>query len=159
MCAISLLTLSLVDCSFPPFLLLLIPRVQSLAILTPQFMAVLNADCNGSAEMRQTASFAKLLTENKDCKWIYRFRANPGMPRGGIVPPSPVLAPGSALGSRPRVALSPSRLRQCNLDGYDRANSLSLDLARRLASAIASFPLRAAQMASARPASLSAGVM
>src|SRR5215475_2716132 len=38
--------------------------------------------------------------------WIYRFRANPGMPRGGIVPPAPVLAPGSALGSRPRVALS-----------------------------------------------------
>ena len=28
------------------------------------------------------------------------------MPRGGIVPPAPVLAPGSALGSRPRVALS-----------------------------------------------------
>src|SRR5882762_11625151 len=28
------------------------------------------------------------------------------MPRGGIVPPAPVLAPGSALRSRPRVALS-----------------------------------------------------
>src|SRR5262245_60931881 len=32
--------------------------------------------------------------------------ANPGMPRGGIVPPAPVLASGSALGSRPRVARS-----------------------------------------------------
>ena len=62
--------------------------------------------CNGSAEIGQTALLAKLVTENKDCKWIYRFWANPGMPRGGIVPPSPVLAPGSALGSRPRVALS-----------------------------------------------------
>ena len=30
----------------------------------------------------------------------------PGMPRGGVLPPTPVLAPGSALGSRPRVALS-----------------------------------------------------
>src|SRR4051794_21576302 len=28
------------------------------------------------------------------------------MPRGGILPPAPVLAPGSALRSRPRVALS-----------------------------------------------------
>jgi hypothetical protein len=42
----------------------------------------------------------------EDCSWIYRIEANPGMPRGGIVPPAPVLAPGSALGSRPRVALS-----------------------------------------------------
>ena len=49
---------------------------------------------------------AKLAGESKNCKWIYRIRANPGMPRGGIVPPTPVLAPGSALGSRPRVALS-----------------------------------------------------
>jgi hypothetical protein len=43
-------------------------------------------------------------------KWIYRFMANPGMPRGGIVPPTPVLAPGSALGSRPRVALSSAQV-------------------------------------------------
>jgi hypothetical protein len=43
---------------------------------------------------------------HKKWKWIYRFWANPGRPWGGIVPPSPVLAPGSALGSRPRVALS-----------------------------------------------------
>src|SRR3954451_20869838 len=31
------------------------------------------------------------------------------MPRGGILPPTPVLGPGSALGSRPRVALSSAR--------------------------------------------------
>jgi hypothetical protein len=43
---------------------------------------------------------------NKDCGWIYRFRANPGKPGSGIVPLFPVLAPGTALGSRPRVALS-----------------------------------------------------
>src|SRR5271166_4104471 len=57
------------------------------------------------------ALLAQRVTENKDCEWIYRFRANPvranpGRPWGGMVPPSPVLAPGSALGSRPRVALS-----------------------------------------------------
>ena len=93
--------------------------------------------CNGSTEMGQTASLAKLLTENKDCKWIYRFRTNPGMPRGGIVPPSPVLAPGSASGRVPALPDLPSRLRQCNPKGYDRANSFALDLARRLASALA----------------------
>ena len=43
---------------------------------------------------------------NKNCEWIYRFGANPGTPGSGIVPLSPVLAPGTALGSRPRVALS-----------------------------------------------------
>jgi hypothetical protein len=32
------------------------------------------------------------------------------MPRGGVLPPTPVLAPGSALGSRPRVALSSARV-------------------------------------------------
>jgi hypothetical protein len=42
----------------------------------------------------------------ENCLWIYRIEANPGMPRGGFLPPAPVLAPGSALGSRPRVALS-----------------------------------------------------
>jgi hypothetical protein len=62
--------------------------------------------CVGSAGMGQTGLLVKLEDGNKDCEWIYRFRANPGRPRGGIVPPAPVLAPGSALGSRPRVALS-----------------------------------------------------
>jgi len=32
------------------------------------------------------------------------------MPRGGVLPPTPVLAPGSALGSRPRVALSSAQV-------------------------------------------------
>ncbi len=54
---------------------------------------------------------AKLAGDFKDCKWIYRFGANPGMPRGGILPPTPVLAPESALGSRPRVALSSAQAR------------------------------------------------
>ena len=62
--------------------------------------------CVGSAGMGQTGLLDKLGTGNKNCEWIYRFRANPGRPWGGIVPPTPVLAPGSALGSRPRVALS-----------------------------------------------------
>jgi hypothetical protein len=63
-------------------------------------------DCVGSAGMGQTGLLVKLGDGNKHCEWIYRFWANPGRPWGGIVPPAPVLAPGSALGSRPRVALS-----------------------------------------------------
>jgi hypothetical protein len=43
---------------------------------------------------------------SKNCEWIYRFWANPGTPGSGLVPLAPVLAPGTALGSRPRVALS-----------------------------------------------------
>ena len=31
---------------------------------------------------------AKLVGEDKNCKWIYRFWANPGMPRGGVLPPT-----------------------------------------------------------------------
>src|SRR5262249_15483770 len=54
----------------------------------------------------KTTLLAKLVSDDKNCEWIYRFRANPGMPRGGVLPPTPVLAPGTALGSRPRVALS-----------------------------------------------------
>ena len=49
---------------------------------------------------------AVLVSDGKNCEWIYRFPANPGIPRGGVLPPTPVLALGSALGSRPRVALS-----------------------------------------------------
>src|SRR4051794_1565351 len=60
--------------------------------------------------MGRTALLAKLGSELKNCQWIYRIRANPGMRRGGIVPPTPVLAPGSALGSRPRVALSSAQV-------------------------------------------------
>jgi len=54
----------------------------------------------------ETTLVAKLAGDFKDCEWIYRFGANPGMPRGGVLPPTPVLAPEPALGSRPRVALS-----------------------------------------------------
>jgi len=54
----------------------------------------------------ETTLLAKLAGDFKDCEWIYRFGANPGMPRGGVLPPPPVLAPEPALGSRPRVALS-----------------------------------------------------
>jgi len=46
----------------------------------------------------------------KNCQWIYRIRTNPGMSRGGVLPPTPVLAPGSALGSRPRVARSSAQV-------------------------------------------------
>src|SRR5437763_69347 len=56
--------------------------------------------------MGKPTSLDKLDSDYKNYGWIYRFRANPGMPRGGLLPPAPVLAPGSALGSRPRVALS-----------------------------------------------------
>jgi hypothetical protein len=54
----------------------------------------------------ETNFLVNLASDFKDCEWIYRFGANPGMPRGGILPPTPVLAPEPALGSRPRVALS-----------------------------------------------------
>ena len=44
--------------------------------------------------------------QNKHCEWIYRFRANPGPGvRAASCRPSG-LGPGSALRSRPRVALS-----------------------------------------------------
>jgi hypothetical protein len=53
---------------------------------------------------------AELIGDARNCEWIYRIRANLGMPRGGSLPPIPVLAPGSALGSRPRVALSSAQV-------------------------------------------------
>ena len=45
--------------------------------------------------------------------WIYRIFANPGDEKreGRGDRPSPVLAPESALGSRPRVALSSAQVR------------------------------------------------
>jgi hypothetical protein len=58
---------------------------------------------------------ARLFGDDKNCKWIYRFLANPGMPRGGVLPPTPVLAPGSALGlPTPRARGSSRRLRRLN---------------------------------------------
>ena len=84
-----------------PLLKRIVERMQLRRILSEHLPR-----CVGSAEMGQTALLVKLVTGNKNCEWIYRFWANPGRPWGGIVPPAPVLAPGSALGSRPRVALS-----------------------------------------------------
>ncbi len=46
--------------------------------------------------MGKTASLVKILSGVKNCEWIYRIWANPGRPWDGIVPPAPVLAPGSA---------------------------------------------------------------
>ena len=108
--------------------------------------------------MGQTASLFKLATGNKNCEWIYRFWANPGRPWGGFVPPSPVLAPESCSGRVPALPYPPPRSSQCTSQDCGWAISFSLVLARRLALAVASFSLRAAQMASARPASFSAGV-
>jgi hypothetical protein len=60
----------------------------------------------GCAAMGTTIELAPLASDFKNCQGIDRFKANPGMRRGGVLPPTPVLAPGSALGSRPRVARS-----------------------------------------------------
>src|SRR5271157_1676994 len=49
----------------------------------------------GSGGTGRTTLLSKLVGDDKNCKWIYRFSANPGMPRGGVLPPTPVLAPGS----------------------------------------------------------------
>ena len=58
----------------------------------------------GWAATGTAIGLAPLASDFKNCQWIYRFEANPGKPRGGVLPPTPVWAPGSALGSRPRVA-------------------------------------------------------
>ncbi len=109
--------------------------------------------------MGKAASLVKLVTGNKNCNWIYRFRANPGRPWGGIVPPSPVLAPGRRSGRVPALPYPPPRSAQDTLEHYDWAIPSFSALARRRALAVASFCLRAAQIASARPASVSAGVI
>ncbi len=78
--------------------------------------------------MRQTASLFKLVNGNKHYGWIYRIWANPGRPWGGIVPPFPVLAPESALGSRPRVALSSAQVSSVYLTGLWPGNFFLLGL-------------------------------
>ena len=45
-----------------------------------------------------------------NCKWIYRFGANPGAWTGGFVPPSPVLALGRRSGRVPALPYPPPRL-------------------------------------------------
>jgi hypothetical protein len=69
--------------------------------------AVARVSC---AAMGPAIGLAPLVSDFKNCQWIYRFEANPGKPRGGVLPPTPVLAPGTALGSRPRVALSSAQV-------------------------------------------------
>jgi hypothetical protein len=66
--------------------------------------------CADSARMGRTTLLAKLASDSKNCKWIYRFPANPGMPKSSIVLPTPVLAPVSALGACLRIALSSSQV-------------------------------------------------
>src|SRR5437868_14423473 len=78
--------------------------------------------------MGQRTLLVKLVGDDKNCKLVYRFSANPGMPRGGIVPPSPVLAPGSALGSRPRVVLSSAQVPRVDLRSGARGKSLRCGL-------------------------------
>jgi hypothetical protein len=63
----------------------------------------------------------------KNCKWIYRFRANPGDAEGRRPAAHPGLGPGSALGSRPRVALSSAQVAPV----YSRAHSGSNSSPRR----------------------------
>ena len=97
--------------------------------------------------------------QNNDCEWIYRFGANPGPgDRAASCRPSG-LGPGRRSGRVPALPYPPPRLYQCTSQHCGRSTSFSLILARRLASAAASFCRLAAQIASARPANLSAGVM
>src|SRR5271170_5889204 len=78
--------------------------------------------------MEQTASLFKLVNGNKDCEWIYRFWANPGRPWGRHRAAPPVLAPESALGSRPRVALSSAQVSSVYLAGLWPGNFFLLGL-------------------------------
>ena len=55
----------------------------------------------------------RLVRPVKNWEWIYRFLANPGMPRGGIVPPPTGLGPGSASGRVPALPYPPPRNFQC----------------------------------------------
>ena len=74
------------------------------------------------------------------------------------MPPSPVLAPESALGSRPRVALSSAQVFSVYLAGLWLGNFPLLGLGSPPGVGRRQLLSRAAQMASARPASFSAGV-
>jgi hypothetical protein len=81
--------------------------------------------------MGQTTSLAKLVSDDNNCEWIYRIQANPGMRRGGFVPPTPVLAPGSALRSRPRVALSSAQAPRVYLGAHQKCKSRTRRRGRR----------------------------
>jgi hypothetical protein len=80
--------------------------------------------------MGETTLPAKLGGDDKNCGWIYRIRANPGMPQGGVLPPKPVLAPRSALATRPRVDLRsdpPAKSPECTSGQRRTANHFSSD--------------------------------
>src|SRR5262249_55351327 len=66
----------------------------------------LRPTCAGSVRMGQRTVLVKLVGDDKDCERIVRFVVDLGIPRGGLLAQSPISTPGSALGSRPRVALS-----------------------------------------------------
>jgi len=78
---------------------------------------------------------------------------------GGFLSPSPVLALGRRSGRVPALPYPLPKLSQRTSQDCGWSTPLSLVLARRLASAVANLCLLAAQIASARPVSLSAGVM
>ncbi len=84
--------------------------------------------------MGKAAWLIKRVTGNKDCDRIYPFRANPGRPWGGIVPLSPVLAPGRRSGRVPALPYPPPRSPQFTLEHRDCANPSFSALARRRAS-------------------------
>jgi len=63
--------------------------------------------------------------EWEHCQWIDGFRADPGMPGGSVLPPSPVLAPGSPLGSRTRISRSSAQVGSIYLKGRIRAYRLA----------------------------------
>jgi rubredoxin len=73
--------------------------------------------------MATAIGLAPLVSDFKNCQWIYRLEANPGKPRGGVLPPTPVLAPGTALGSRPRVALSSAQVPRAYTEPRPPSNS------------------------------------
>jgi hypothetical protein len=77
----------------------------------------------GYAARGTAIGLAPFVSNFQNCEWIYRIRANPGMPRGGVLPPTPVLAPGSALGSRPRVALSSAQVARAYTEPRRPGNS------------------------------------
>src|SRR5512135_1272685 len=74
--------------------------------------------------MGKSTLLAKLVGDTEICEWIYRFGTNPGLPRGGFLPPFPVLVPGPALGSRPRVALSSAQVPRVYLGALRPSKSL-----------------------------------
>ena len=97
---------------------------------------------SGSASLSVRAGFRRSpcsLRRSRMAKTFKGFIALwpiPEMRRGGIRPPSPVLAPGSALGSRPRVALSSAQVASVYRTGLQPSKGSLLGLGRRRASTV-----------------------